>query len=140
MRWTDEIAEITTAPEFQNATIEIYDGATETVYDFETDTWTVDEPGGLVYAGRARVKDIRWGVFSGGESQANAKTVTAIRVQVGKNAVGRVPPGTTVLVTGSDDGLDVIGRLYKVNSDSQGSAQASRTFEAALDGDSEDDF
>lgn len=135
MRWTDEIAEITTSEEYQNATVTIYDGKIELDYNFDKDTWSAPTVP-PVYGGRARVKDIRWGVFSGGEGQANSKVVTAIRIQVPKNAVGKLPMGSTVIVTDNDDGLDIIGRLYRVNSDSQGSAQASRTFEAALDGDS----
>jgi len=137
--WTDEIAEISTLPEFQNSSIEILDPSIEGEYDIYTGEWTYPSGTRTIYTGRARIKAIRWGVTYGGEGQANAKTVTAIRVQVPKEAVGKVLKGAAVTVTASDDNDSLEGTRFVVTSGFQGSAQASRTFEASVDGDAEPD-
>lgn len=135
--WPDEIAEVSTQPTFQRAVIRIEDESllTKKEYDIETGEWTFEgDP--VVYEGQARVIGVRWGVQSGGESQANATTVSAIRVQVPQHAVGRVKKGCKVFVESAPN-LVLSSYLFTVTSDMQGSSPASRTFECSLDIDAE---
>lgn len=132
--WHDRIAEVSTRPEYQRAVIRIFDEsqATQTTpYDIETDTGGEFE-GGDIYEGQARVIGVRWGVQSGGESQANATTISAIRVQIPQHAVGRVKKGCKVFV-GSAPNLVLSSYIFTVTSDMQGSSPAARTFECSLD-------
>lgn len=133
--WTDEIAEISTLPEFQNSTVEILDPSLRGEYDIITGEWTYPDENPVVYSGRARVKGIRWGVFYGGESQANAKTVTSIRVQLPKNSLGPIKKGASIVVLSSEDNPQLEETQFTITSGFQGSAQAARTLEASLDGD-----
>ncbi|QDK01432.1 hypothetical protein SEA_LEEROYJENKINS_35 [Microbacterium phage LeeroyJenkins] len=131
--WADEISEISTQPEFQSAQIRIEDPSvlTSKKYDVETATWTITgDP--VVYEGQARVIGVRWGVQSGGESQANATTISAIRVQIPQHGAGRVKKGCKVFVDSSPN-LVLSSYLFTVTSDMQGSSPASRTFECSLD-------
>lgn len=137
--WQDEVAEESSKAEYQQAVIRIFDQsqAVETEpYDIESGTGPVYE-GGDIYplgdeTGQARIIGVRWGVFSGGESQANATTITAIRVQIPQHAVGRVRRGCKVFVESAPN-LVLPSYLFTVTSDMQGSSAASRTFECALD-------
>lgn len=135
-RWSDEIADISTLPEFQNAYVEILDPSVQGEYDIETGEWSFPDDQYL-YQGRARVKDVRWGSFHGGESQFNVKTVTSIRVQVPKNSMKMPPKGAPVRVLKSADNPDLEGTVFLVSDGFQGGTQASRTFEAAVDSDAE---
>lgn len=132
--WHDAIAGISTRPEFQRAVIRIFDEsqATQTTpYDIETGTGGEFE-GGDIYEGQARVIGVRWGVQSGGESQANATTISAIRVQIPQHAVGRVKKGCKVFVESAPN-LVLSSYIFTVTSDMQGSSPAARTFECSLD-------
>lgn len=137
--WADEIAEESTKDEYQQAVIRIFDESQATLvseYDIETGTGPV-YTGGDIYpvgdeTGQARVIGVRWGVQSGGESQANATTISAIRVQVPQHAVGRVKKGCKVFVESAPN-LVLSSYIFTVTSDMQGSSDASRTFECSLD-------
>lgn len=130
--WADEVASVSTLPEFQRAVIRIEDRSLVTEdYDIETGEWTVvGDP--VVYSGRARVIGVRWGVQSGGESQANATTLSAIRVQIPQHAVGRVKKGCKVYVESAPNPV-LQNYIFTVTSDMQGSSDAARTFECSLD-------
>lgn len=137
--WADEIAEVSTQPVFQRAIIRIFDKSQATLatpYDVDTNTGPVYS-GGDIYPigdedGRARIIGVRWGVQSGGESQANATTISAIRVQIPQHAVGRVKKGAKVFVESAPN-MVLTSYLFTVTSDMQGSSDASRTFECSLD-------
>lgn len=132
--WHDAIAEISTRPEFQRARIRIFDEFAATLvtpYDIETGIGPVYE-GGDIYEGQARVIGVRWGVQSGGESQANATTISAIRVQIPQHAVGRVKKGCKLFVESAPN-LVLPSYIFTVTSDMQGSSPAARTFECSLD-------
>jgi hypothetical protein len=139
--WADEIAEESTKLEYQQAVIRIFDKSQATLvtpYDIETGTGPI-YTGGDIYPlggedGRARIIGVRWGVQSGGESQANASTISAIRVQIPQHAVGRVKRGCKVFVVSAPN-LVLSSYLFTVTSDMHGSSPASRTFECSLDGD-----
>lgn len=139
--WAEEIAAESTKEEYQNATIRLWDEAAATLiseYDIETNTGPIYEEGsGDIYEGRARIIGVRWGVFHGGEAQANAMTEKAIRVQVPFNAVGRVRKGVKVFIEQCDRNPVLEDLIFTVSSDLQGSMSAARTFECSLDGDVE---
>lgn len=71
--WADEIAEVSTQPEFQRAVIRIFDKSQATLvtpYNIETGIGPI-YTGGDLYPlgdedGRARIIGVRWGVQSGG--------------------------------------------------------------------------
>jgi len=136
--WADEIAKVSTQPQYQRAIIRIEDSSllTQSDYDLETGEWTFEgDP--VIYPvgdedGRARIIGVRWGVQSGGESQANATTISAIRVQIPQHAVGRVKKGCKVFVESAPN-LVLSSYIFTVTSDMQGSSPAARTFECSLD-------
>lgn len=133
--WADEIAEVSESPEFQTAKIRIYDPNRVTRdYDEDTATWTI-EGDGVIYNDRARIIPVRWGVQSGGESQANATTLAAMRVQIPRTLATdiRVNKGFKVFVDESPHNLSLENRMFAVTSDLQGSSSASRTFECMAD-------
>jgi hypothetical protein len=131
--WTDEIFNETSKPEYQTALIRLVDPSQiQRDYDEDTATWTIVGDG-ILYTGQARVKPIRWGNFTGGESQANSSSISAIRVQIPEYA-GRVDKGVRVLVLDADN-ASIEGRIFTISSDLQGSSIATRTFEAAADQD-----
>lgn len=136
--WNDAIAEVSTREEFQTARIRIEDPSLLVKdYDIATGKWTITGDADIYpvgdETGQARIIGVRWGVQSGGESQANATTVTAIRIQIPQHAVGRVKRGLKVHVTSSPENLTLTNYVFTVNSDMQGSASAARTFECSLD-------
>lgn len=157
--WADEIAEVTESKEYQTALIRIRDASvveTSPAYDEDTHTWSPGSGDSTVYVGQARIIGVRWGVFTGGESQANATTITGIRVQIpygddadagyGEEAYGdpgygigdtpgRVKRGSKVFVEAAPDNPALVGLIFNVTSDLQGASAASRTFECALDQD-----
>lgn len=132
--WSDRIAQVSTRPEFQRAVIRIFDESAATLvspYDIETGIGPI-YTGGDIYEGQARVIGVRWGVQSGGESQANATTISAIRVQIPQHAAGRVKKGCKVFVESAPN-LVLSSYIFTVTSDMQGSSPAARTFECSLD-------
>lgn len=138
--WTDEIAELTTDEEYQDSEVVLIDSSVKPDYDLETGKYSY--PTGfdpIIFRGGARIQPVRWGVFSGGESQANAKVATTIRIQIAKDGLGRIQRGTACVVISAPDNIAMANSLYNITSGSQGSATASRTFEAAIDGDSKYD-
>lgn len=135
--WSDEIAEVTGSEEYQTAVIRIEDSSLVTKdYDVETAAWTITgDP--VIYpvgdeTGQARIIGVRWGVQSGGESQANATTISAIRVQIPQHAVGRVKKGCKVFVESAPN-MSLTNFIFTVTSDMQGASAATRTFECSLD-------
>lgn len=133
--WTDPIAAVSESPEFMTATIRIENPNLVTKeYNEDTGQWTiVGDP--VIYNGRARIIPVRWGVQSGGESQANATTIAAIRVQIPRTAATdiRVNKGFKVFTVTTPNNLSLQNRMFTVSNDLQGSSSASRTFECAAD-------
>ena len=137
--WAQEVADVSTLPEFQTATVRLEDPSLLVPtgeYDIETGTqeFTGDP---VIYRGQARIIGVRWGVESGGESQANAKTVKAIRIQFLYNAVGRVRKGFVLYVEDGGRNPNLENYLFTGASDIQGSASAARTVEFYVDSDVE---
>ena len=158
LTWNKRIATKTGNRKYQVADIRIEDPSLLTeVYDVETNTSTFTGES-TVYEGPARIIGVRWGVQPGGESQANATTITAIRIQIpndtgfedegygeidyGEEPYGgnlglfpRVNRGCKVFVAASPENPVLTRYIFAITSDMQGSSAATRTFEAALDGD-----
>lgn len=136
--WADEISEETSSAEYQNATIRITDPGKEArEHNEETNTWTVTGDS-EVYEGQARIIGVRWGTEAGGESQANATTLSAARVQIPYGAAPvRVRKNCKVWVLECERNPSLETVVFTVTSDLQGSMAASRTFQVMLDGDAE---
>lgn len=134
--WAEEIWKETSKARYQRAVVRITDPSLETrVHNEENNTWTVTGDSEL-YEGQARVIGVRWGTEAGGESQANATTLKAIRVQLPHDAAPiRVRKNVKVWVVSAPDNPVLTTLMFTVTSDFQGSTTATRTFEAALDGD-----
>lgn len=130
--YADEIAAVSTLPEYQTAQIRIEDPSlVSSSYDVETGQWTtVGDP--VVYEGQARIIGVRWGVTSEGESQANRSTISSIRVQIPQHGTGRVKRGCKVFVMSAPNTV-LTSYAFTVTSDMQGASAAARTFECALD-------
>lgn len=137
--WTAQIHAVSTQPRFQKSKIRIEDYSLIDPGEYDVDTGTYTEPTGnpVVYEGQARMIGIRWGTFTGGESQANATTLSAIRVQIPKTdgTTVRVKRGCKIFVLDSPNNPALNGLILTITSDLQGSSAAARTFEAALDAD-----
>lgn len=156
--WTDSIAEITGLPEYQTCEISILDEAlvrypgptypvdpqnpqpdedindvTTDGYDPDTDTYRDPIVNGVVYSGQARFIPIRAGIFTGGESQANADTIRSVRFQLPQHAGPKyIRKGLTVKITAAPRNPSLVGRWATVNDDFQGSSAAARTFTASM--------
>lgn len=132
--WTDEIAETSTDPVFQNATVEI----TFVVEEGEKDVDTGEVIGRVIatlYEGRARIIAVRSSIFQQASSQMNSHVSEFVRVQLPKNSVDRVYTGATVRILASDDTPALVGRRLMVMSDLHGASSASRTLECGYDND-----
>jgi len=144
--WAQEIAEISTLPQFQTATVRLEDPSLVTTeYDVETGEYvTTGDP--VLYEGRARVIGINRGAFQSNEGQANPTTITAVRVQLPReyerNGVTiptgsiRVQKGCILYVTSAPRQPVLVNNVFTATSDFQGATSAARTLEFALDGDS----
>lgn len=137
--WTAPIHAVSTQSRFQKSRIRIEDHSLIVPGEYYVDSGTYTEPTGdpVVYEGQARLVGIRWGTFTGGESQANATTLSAIRVQIPKtpDTTVRVKRGCKIFVIDSPNNPALNGLILTITSDLQGSSAAARTFEAALDAD-----
>ena len=137
--WYDEIADVTESEEYQTCEVLVEDisNATRT-YDYENNKYTTT---GIteVYSGQARYIPIRAGVWSGGESQLNATTTRAGRIQLPVSERGvRVHSGVIVTFSSAPINGSLAGRTAKVTDDFQGATSATRTFTIFMDADSED--
>lgn len=135
--WVEEISEVSTLREFQTVDVQILDTSVTPSYDVDTGTYTYPEGyDPEVYAGQARIIFPRWGTFSGGEAQNNAKTSNTMRLQLGKDALGAVVArGFRVKITAAVKNPSLVGRWATITSDAQGGSSAARTFECGWDGD-----
>jgi len=136
--WVDEIADVTGAVEFQNATITITDPSDVSPDDYDpiTGIWTTD-PNTAVYSGQARIAILRWGVNNLGTQVANGTTQTAVQVQVPQLAVGRMKKGLKMRVDACAKNPSLTEYTFTSTSDLQGSNAATRTFEFVAEGDSQ---
>src|SRR5690606_6665905 len=133
-RWTDMIADVTSAPEFQTTTVEIAYKVSDGVFDVDTNSYT-DPIVEVLYAGQARIVAVRTSVFRQAAAQMNSHVSEFVRVQIPKNAVDRVLTGSSVRILSSPDSPFLEGRVLMVNSDFHGANAATRTLECGYDND-----
>lgn len=101
--------------------------------------WGAIPVNATVYEGRARFIPVRAGVWQGGEAQANASTIRAVRFQIPHaNVSKRVNAGSIITIIKAKFNPSLNGRTAKSNDDFQGATAASRTIHATMDADSED--
>lgn len=135
--WAEEIAKISTRPEFQTAEITIRDPRLdETTIDYDTGEMIVT-PGPPVYEGRARVIGLgRPSTQDGG--QMNLSSVVGVRVQVPREGTTDlvVRKGMILSVTSAPRQPRLMDYVFTAVGDFQGSSSAARTFEFAVDQDS----
>lgn len=138
--WPDEIAEVSTLPEYQNATVTLIDPdlVVET-YDTETGEYTV-ESDGEVWSGQARIIGVRWGVNRLNEDTWNADTQTSIRVQFPRDPElldYRIRRGVVLRVDECVRNPVLQTYVLTATSDLQGSNSAARTVQFAMSSDAE---
>lgn len=150
--WADEIAEETEREEYQTCEVKLIDSSlirypgpnypadpndlTTNGYDRATDTYKDPVVTGEVYVGRARFIPIRAGIFHGGESQANAMSVRAMRLQLPQSATPfQVKKGIQVRIISAPRNLSLEGTWGAITDDFQGSSAATRTLNVSMDSD-----
>lgn len=137
--WADAIAKETEKRDYQTADIYIFPpGAQPTAddYDWQTGDLKNDVSNSATYSGQARIIGVRWGTYTQGDAQENATSIKSVRVQVPKNAIGRIEHGSYVNFVSVPGNPALESRILTVTSDFQGGSSAARTFECAVDSDS----
>ena len=133
-KWTDEIASVSSSPEFQTAEVTITFAVSDGEYDIETGQ-SGDRVIETLYTGQARVIAVRTSVFRQAAAQMNSHVSEFVRVQIPKNATGRVLTGAVVTINAAPDTPSLEGRRLMVNSDFHGASSATRTLECGYDND-----
>lgn len=133
-KWTDEIASVSSSPEFQTAVVTITYAVSDGEYDIETGQ-SGDRVIETLYTGQARVIAVRTSVFRQAAAQMNSHVSEFVRVQIPKNATGRVLTGAVVTINAAPDTPSLEGRRLMVNSDFHGASSATRTLECGYDND-----
>ena len=115
--WAQQIADISSDPAYQNATIKLQNGATVLL----TDT-------------RARIIGVRPALDASGAQTGDATAAKKLRVQFPYEAYpDRVPHGTLVRVVDGGRNPALEGYLIVVESDNFSSNRASHTLECTVD-------
>lgn len=140
--WTDEIARVSTSPEFQDLSVRLIDPLlVEQEYDIDSGKYEVTEDG-EIWTGRARLVAIRWGVNRENSETANSDTISSILVQFPQNETFGgytiLPRGTFLLVDNAPRNPSLVGRIFTVTSDLQSGATAARTVEFAASSDAKE--
>jgi hypothetical protein len=126
-----EIAELTTDPEWQNATCVIYIPAIGGEYDVDTGTYTGGSDPELIYRGRARAVGIR---YHTNDSQAsNPTALKGVRLQIVDRTLGRIPDQARVYFSDGGRNPQLTEYVFTINSDFNSSHVASYTFELTVD-------
>ena len=136
--WADEISALTGSPEYQTATVTIWDPSKEgeDEYNVDTGVWTYARRPQPFYTGPARVIGVRWGNDRKNSQVSNPSTTSSVRLQIPAGKLAhKIVRGTKVEFTASQGNQALIGSVFVVTSDLQGSSSATRTFECELDGD-----
>lgn len=136
--WPDEIAEVSTTREFQNARVTLVnpDAVTLGDYNYETGERPVFT-NGVAWQGWARIIGVRAGANRLNEDTWNADTQTTIRVQFPARAVGRVRRGMVLTVDECALNPVLTEMVFTAMSDLQGSNAAARTIQFSTSSDAE---
>lgn len=120
--WAQQIEDVSSLPEFQNASIVLYDP-----------TQLPDLSAAEIYEGRARIIGIRAALTVGAGATENPTAVKRVRVQIPRGGHDdRIRQGTVVRVVdgGRNPALETLH--VTVESDFQGSNSAARTLECIV--------
>lgn len=130
--WEQQIADVSSLSDFQNATINIYDPSLLTKsYDYDTNAYTVSGDA-VVYSGQARIQPLR----NARDSQfmvGDPSSSKIITVQIPWSEVEYVRKGFQVQVTDGGRNPSLTGLLFTVVADVNSSHMASHTFECVVD-------
>lgn len=135
--WTDEIAEVTGDPEYQNVSVTLNQPGVISGYDVDTNLPTYSQQPVVVYTGQARLKPIRWGMNKENNEGSNPTTLKSVLVQFPKNAEFQGYPrrGFTLTVETPVENPLLSNRLFTLTSTLQGGAKATTAFEFMYDED-----
>lgn len=135
--WARAVAEVSEREEYQTASIRILDPSAIDADDYDVDTglWATDPEADVVYAGRARVIPVRSGQSNLGTNQANAATISAVRIQIPFADAQRIRKGFKVFVDEAPNPI-LSEYVFTVTTDLQGASAGARTIHASVDGDS----
>lgn len=133
--YSDEVAEVTGAREYQTADIKIFDpneGFNPGDYNYETGEWENGSEPTPIYEGQARFIGLRT-ASNAGVDVLNPTSIKAGRVQIPQHAVGLVKRGMKITFTAVPKNPALSNRIATLDSDIQGASAATRTFDVYLD-------
>lgn len=136
--WGQEIAEISTRPEYQTAKVRITSSDIEDqgVYDIDTGEWSEGMATVVLYEGQARFVPIRWGVDARDTHIFNASTTTRLRVQVPESELqDEVPRGSLVTILEAPFAPHMVNATSVVVGGVQNSSNGSRNLETEWNSD-----
>lgn len=126
-----------TRPEFQNASIVIYQPGEVGEYDPDTGEYEQTDPT-LLYRGQARIVGLR--SYRADEADFNPTALKPVRVQVKRDGIeGRVVNNCKAYFTDGGRNPQLTSLVFNVNSDFNSSHVAAYTFEMTVDLDAVDD-
>ncbi len=132
--WAQEIADISTQEEYQNAEITIIDPSLIIRTGSITTGYEYDASGANLWSGQARVAGMRASVGAGGTTSTNPTKIKSIRIQIPYDRdFGRVLRGWQVRVTNGGRNAQLESYLFAVESDVNSSHMAALTFECTVD-------
>jgi nitrite reductase/ring-hydroxylating ferredoxin subunit len=130
--WAQEVEDVSTLPEFQNASIIIFTPAHGGKYNIDTGTVTGGVAAEKLYDGHARIIGLR--SRNQNDEAFNPTALKAVRVQVNRAGIsGRVPNNAKAFFTNGGRNPQLEDYLFNVNSDFNSSQVAAYTFEMTVD-------
>lgn len=136
--WSAEIANITGQAQFQSAVVRIVRAAPGGEWNIETGERENEPQDTLLYEGQARIIGMNASSYVQGDAQENATSLTSVRVQIPRFAVGVVEQGLAVYFISTPQNPALAGRQARITSDFQGASAATRTFSCSFDMDTAD--
>lgn len=139
MSWGQEIAEISTQPEFQAVVVRVElknpEGKSGE-FNFETNEYEDFEEPVVLYEGPARFAPIRWGVDSRNTHIFNSSTTTRLRFQFPYGVMQQnVPAASRIWIVEAPRSPHMIGGTAVVTADVQNSDNGARTLETEWNSD-----
>lgn len=129
--WAQEIADISTDPEYQNAHIVLYVPGEQGDIDVDTGTYPDAEDPTLVYDGQARVVGIR--SYRESQENSNPTALKPVRVQLLDRNLGRIPNNAKAYFIDGGRNVQLTDYIFNVNSDFNSSHVAAYTLELTVD-------
>jgi hypothetical protein len=126
--WADEIAAVSTLPEFQNAAVVIYTPGE--LGDYDPDTGEYEEGDAtLLYSGRCRVVGLR--SSRPGDAGYDPDALKSVRIQL-PNVPVRIPNNAKAYFTDGGRNANLTTYVFNVNSDFNSSHVAAYTLELTV--------